>query len=111
MVPLIEKETSGRGRGIAPDYAGSEVPREEGVLEGRGGKKSEFVASLAFHVFIAASSLHLLPNLYSCQEPQGFFFIRLVFVPYYSIPRPRWALPDSSLWTVGLGTYHFREHV
>lgn len=64
---------------------GGEMPREEGVVEGRDRKEGELVASLRLHPSISAPSLHLLPNLYSCQEPQGFLFSKTCIVPLFYI--------------------------
>lgn len=54
------------------------------MIGGGGRKESEFVASLT--LMSSHQHLHLLPNLYSCQEPLGFFFIKTCICAFILYP-------------------------
>lgn len=102
--------TMNRKRGLRREtwliMLGNQVPREEGMTEGRVGKDSEFIACLLPSWFIFAPSLHLLPRTSRIFFQQDFCYLCL-----YSIPKPQWTLPGSPLWAVVLGTYHVKEGV
>lgn len=78
------------------------------MIHGRGGKDRGLLLLPCLHISTFPSSPAKSVFL---PRTSGILFQQDLYLCLNSIPRPQWTLPGSPLWSVVLGTYHFKEGV